>query len=109
MSEGRLKSSSALVQKLTHKLNRKFVQIDDATNDSEETAAALTISKTNHNSRMSFTRIKIQENIYRVSFRGIVTVEQLQRLSSYSWNRHTHTRTHSQLYSIPRAELRLEA
>ena len=32
-------------------LNRKFVQIDDAMKDSEETATSFNVSQTSHNSR----------------------------------------------------------
>ncbi len=39
------------ILRLTHKLNRHFVQTDDATNHSKQTATAFTVSKTSHNSR----------------------------------------------------------
>ncbi len=37
--------------RLSHRLNRKFVRTDDTTQDSEETATALTVSQSSHNSR----------------------------------------------------------
>ncbi len=36
--------------KANHRLNRKFVQTDDTTQDSEETATAFTVSQSSHNS-----------------------------------------------------------
>ena len=69
-----------------NKLNRKFVRIDDA---SEETATALNVS---HNSRKKLQfanpQIKIQENVAR-SLQKLLVFVALQQLSSYSWNRHT--------------------
>ncbi len=76
---------------ILHKILHKIL-------NSEETATAFTVSQSSHNSRTKLQfanpRIKIQENVAR-SLQKLLVFVALQPLSSYSWNRHTHTQTHT--------------
>ncbi len=102
-----LTNSKRFGARLTPRLNRKFLQTDDTTQDSEETATAFTVSKSSHNSRTKLAnpRIKI---VARSLWKLLVFVA-LQPLSSYSWNTHTCTHTHTVSFTVSLVRLRLEA
>ncbi len=72
--------ASAFSARLTHNLNRKFVQADDARKGSEETATAFTVSKTIAITREQSFNLQIHKSTSKIT----VTAE-------------THTQTRSAL------------